>query len=129
MNEIVDQMHDMRFQIYELMKDKAPKFQRDKVDKIHIENKTYFEIKPPKEESIVVKKKVFILEFLIVGGHFQKIRLYSKSRLLYVNSISCAHPFPGKSGEHHIFHQRKAVTFLRVEQLSLSLVITPSRKI
>lgn len=57
MNEIVDQMHDMRFQIYELMKDKAPKFQRDKVDKINIENKTYFEIKPPKEEPIVVKKK------------------------------------------------------------------------
>merc|ERR1719193_2977430 len=56
MNEMVDMMHDMRNQIYDLMKEKKPKFQRDKVEKIRIENKTYFEIKPPKEEPIVEKK-------------------------------------------------------------------------
>merc|ERR1712136_619833 len=55
MNDMVDMMHDMRNQIYDLMKEKKPMFPREKVEKIKIESKTYFEIKPPKEDPIIVK--------------------------------------------------------------------------
>merc|ERR1712048_1500900 len=45
----------MRNQIYDLMKEKKPMFPREKVEKIKIESKTYFEIKPPMEDPIIVK--------------------------------------------------------------------------
>ena len=46
MNQVIDTMHDIRYQLNALMKENKPIFQRDQVEKIRIDGKTYFEVKP-----------------------------------------------------------------------------------